>query len=89
MKSEDPTGNVHKKEAHVRATYRLKQSCENYDSNASAHRIENHSLVSQIVDTRGKAVDSTFKTTDADIQPNYAIGVFEGEKLVLTPLKTF
>jgi hypothetical protein len=85
---EGPSG-VHKKEAHVRATYRLNDSCDNYDSNAAAHRINNHTLLSQIVDTKGKAVDSTFTTRDADIQPNYAIGVFKDNQLVLTPLKTF
>ena len=47
MESEGPSGtNIRKKEAHVRATYHLNSQCGNYDANAAAHRIADHTLMS-------------------------------------------
>lgn len=46
-------------------------------------------LESQIVDTCGSAVDSTFTSVEVAVQPNYAIGVFTDSKLMITPLKKF
>jgi hypothetical protein len=46
-------------------------------------------LESQIVDTCGSAVDSTFASVEVAVQPNYAIGVFRDQKLMITPLKKF
>ena len=61
----------------------------NYDSNAVEHRIHKHVLESEIVDMCGSAVDSTFASVEVAVQPNYAIGVFKDQKLLLTPLRRF
>ena len=45
--------------------------------------------MADIVDTSKSKVDSTFATTSLKCQPNYAIGVFKDDKLMLTPLKNF
>ena len=50
---------------------------DNYDSNAVEHRIRRHILESEVVDTCGTAVDSTFASVEVAVQPNYAIGVFK------------
>ena len=44
---------------------------------------------SELVDTCGTAVDSTFASIEVAVQPNYAIGVFKDQKLMLTPIKKF
>jgi hypothetical protein len=79
---------VAKTETTLRLGYRLHRPSPNYDQNAQPP-IKEHILTSQIVDTAGKAVDSTFQSKDLEIQPNYAIGVFKNRQLVLTPLKRF
>lgn len=53
------------------------------------HRIRRNVLESQIVDTCGAAVDSTFASVEVAVQPNYAIGVFTDQRLMITPLKRF
>ena len=68
--------------------YGLDSQSANYDKNAS-HRIKEHTLVTEIVDTCGSAVDSTFASIEVACQPNYAIGVFKDNRLMLTPLKKF
>ena len=79
---------VVQEEANLRFHFDLDVT-ENFDSNAVEHRIRRHVLESQIVDTCGTAVDSTFASVEVAVQPNYAIGVFQGQKLMITPLKKF
>lgn len=35
------------------------------------------------------AVDSTFASVEVNVQPNYAVGVFKDQKLMITPLNKF
>ena len=62
---------------------------QNYDSNAMEHRIRQHVLKTEVVDMCGQAVDSTFTSIEVACQANYTIGVFNDNKLMLTPLKKF
>ena len=57
--------NVVKEPTCLKLTYDLKTgSTQNYDSNAMEHRIRQHVLKSQLVDTCGSAVDSTFASIE-------------------------
>ncbi len=40
---------------------------DNYDSNAVEHRIRRHILESEVVDTCGTAVDSTFASVEVAV----------------------
>lgn len=73
----------------MKLMYQLDEGSANYDENAVEHRIKEHSLKTELVDTCGSAVDSTFASIDVEVQPNYAIGVFKNNQLMLTPLKKF
>jgi len=73
----------------MKLVYQLDHESQNYDTNAVEHRVREHCLKSELVDTCGSAVDSTFASIDIAVQPNYAIGVFKDNKLMLTPLSKF
>ena len=73
----------------MRLVFELDQASNNYDANAVEHRVKEHCLKSELVDTCGSAVDSTFNSIDIAVQPNYAIGVFKDQKFLLTPLSKF
>lgn len=90
MKDEGVSDSTITKEAmNLNLVYDLDVGSQNYDSNAVEHRVRQHSLKTEIVDTCGTAVDSTFTSIEVAVQPNYAIGVFEDNKLMLTPLSRF
>ena len=74
-----------KEETSLKLVYKLNES-SNYDRNAQ-HRITEHTLESGIVDIGAAQVDQTFTTIEVACQPNYAIGVFKDDCLMLTPLK--
>jgi hypothetical protein len=61
----------------------------NYDKNALEHRVVHQTLESNVVDTCGTAVDSTFASHALNVQANYAIGVFKDNRFILNPLHKF
>ena len=82
------TKKIEEEPANLKLHYQLKPGV-NYNQNADDHRIKTQTLLSTPVDTCGQAVDSTFATVDLKVQANYAIGVFQDGKFVLTPLQKF
>ena len=77
MTKNDPESEVELTEANMKLVYQLDVGSQNYDDNAVEHRIHEHYLKTDLVDTCGTAVDSTFASKQIDVQPNYAIGVFK------------
>lgn len=77
MKEEKDALDYDKIDANLKLVYELEQDSHNYDANAVEHRVKEHCLKSELVDTCGSAVDSTFTSIDIAVQPNYAIGVFK------------
>jgi len=51
----------------LKFSYKLNTQSDNYDANAVEHRIKQHSLVSEIVDTCSMAVDSTFTSIEVAV----------------------
>lgn len=78
-----------KVDTNLKFVYELASDGQNYDVNAVEHRVKQHVLKSEIVDTCGSATDSTFASIEVPVQPNYAIGVFKDQALMLTPLTKF
>lgn len=66
-----------KLDTNLKFVYELDTEGQNYDVNAVEHRVKQHVLKSEIVDTCGSATDSTFASIEVPVQPNYAIGVFK------------
>lgn len=89
MKVADAERKLVKEAGSIKMNYQLDTASSNYDKNAVDHRINTHSLLAVPVDTTGSTVDSTFTSVQLNVQANYAIGVFRGDNLILTPLGGF
>lgn len=63
--ADDEGSNIIKESTCLKLSYDLKTgAAHNYDSNAMEHRIRQHVLKSELVDTCGSAVDSTFASIE-------------------------
>ena len=68
---------VSREATNLKLVYELDRDSQNYDANAVEHRVQEHCLKTELVDTCGSATDSTFASIEVAVQPNYAVGVFK------------